>query len=442
MNGPPFKRTETMNIMNFRALFQLVLISVFLVAPLSVRAEIQMLDRIVAIVDDTTVTQSELDQRLMEIVVRSKKQGITLPPQNVLRSQVLDQLVTETLQLNMAKRFGVKATDEEVLQAIQRVAAQNQMSPEQIIQQVQADGQTINEYKETIRKQLTLQNISQGVVGQRIKISENDINNFLNSADAQFWISPEYHLQHILIPVSGSGTEASKEAEEKAQAIFQSLKDGANFTEIAIAESKGPAALRGGDLGFRKATELPTLFAKIAPTLELNQVSEPSQSQAGFHILKLLDKRGENKRMVTQNKVRHILIQPNEVLNEQQAYEKIQGIRARILNGEDFGKLAKEFTEDIGSKMSGGDVGWSNPGTFVPQFEAMVQSIELNTVSEPILTQFGWHILEVTGRRDEDLSEEMIRGKAYNLLVSRRFEDEVQVWLQELRDDAFIELKI
>lgn len=428
--------------MNFRALFQLVLISVFLVASLSVRAEIQMLDRIVAIVDDTTVTQSELDQRLMEIVVRSKKQGITLPPQNVLRSQVLDQLVTETLQLNMAKRFGVKATDEEVLQAIQRVAAQNQMSPEQIIQQVQADGQTINEYKETIRKQLTLQNISQGVVGQRIKISENDINNFLNSADAQFWISPEYHLQHILIPVSGSGTEASKEAEEKAQAIFQSLKDGANFTEIAIAESKGPAALRGGDLGFRKATELPTLFAKIAPTLELNQVSEPSQSQAGFHILKLLDKRGENKRMVTQNKVRHILIQPNEVLNEQQAYEKIQGIRARILNGEDFGKLAKEFTEDIGSKMSGGDVGWSNPGTFVPQFEAMVQSIELNTVSEPILTQFGWHILEVTGRRDEDLSEEMIRGKAYNLLVSRRFEDEVQVWLQELRDDAFIELKI
>lgn len=428
--------------MNFRALFQLVLISVFLVASLSVRAEIQMLDRIVAIVDDTTVTQSELDQRLMEIVVRSKKQGITLPPQNVLRSQVLDQLVTETLQLNMAKRFGVKATDEEVLQAIQRVAAQNQMSPEQIIQQVQADGQTINEYKETIRKQLTLQNISQGVVGQRIKISENDINNFLNSADAQFWISPEYHLQHILIPVSGSGTEASKEAEEKAQTIFQSLKDGANFTEIAIAESKGPAALRGGDLGFRKATELPTLFAKIAPTLELNQVSEPSQSQAGFHILKLLDKRGENKRMVTQNKVRHILIQPNEVLNEQQAYEKIQDIRARILNGEDFGELAKEFTEDIGSKMSGGDVGWSNPGTFVPQFEAMVQSIELNTVSEPILTQFGWHILEVTGRRDEDLSEEMIRGKAYNLLVSRRFEDEVQVWLQELRDDAFIELKI
>lgn len=407
-----------------------------------VTAEIEMLDRIVAIVDNTTVTQSELDARISEIVNRSQKQGVNLPPISVLREQVLDQLVLETLQLNMAKRYGVKTTDEEVLETVQRILDQNQLSEEQLRAQLREDGQTLNELKENLRKQMTLKNISQGVVGSRIQISDNDINNFLNSADAQFWISPEYHLQHILVPVLGSGISAVSEAEAKAEAIYKELQSGANFTELAIAESKGPAALKGGDLGFRKATELPTLFAEIAPNLTINEIAKPARSQAGFHILKLIDKRGENKQVVTQNKVRHILIQPNEILTQEQAFQKIQKIRTRILNGEDFYDLAKEYSEDIGSKMTGGEMGWANPGSFVPEFEATVQSIPLNTVSEPILTQFGWHILEVTERRDEDLSEEVIRNKARNLLISRRFEDEVQIWLQELRDEAFVEIKI
>jgi len=401
-----------------------------------------MLDRIVAIVDSTTVTQSELDARLQEIVTRSQNQGVQLPPMSVLRTQVLDQLVTEQLQLNMAARYGVKATDEEVLGTVQRIMAQNRLDENAFLAQLAADGQTFNEFKETLRKQMTIQNISQGVVGSRIQISDSDINNFLNSADAKFWISPEYHLQHILIPVQGSGTAATAEAEAKANAIYQRLVNGDNFTELAIAESKGPAALKGGDLGFRKATELPTLFSEIAPDLEIGNIAKPARSQAGFHILKLLNKRGENKQVVTQNKVRHILIKPNEILNRQQALEKIQGIRARILNGEDFFDLAKENTEDIGSKMTGGEMGWANPGSFVPEFENTVQTIEVGQLSEPIFTQFGWHILEVTERRDEDLSEEVIRNKARNLLISRRFEDEVQVWLQELRDEAFVEVKI
>jgi len=405
-------------------------------------AEIQMLDRIVAIVDNTTVTQSELDARIAEIMQRSQKQGIQLPPMNVLRTQVLDQLVLEQLQLNMAARYGVKATDEDVMNTVRRIMSQNKLDENKLLAQLAADGQTFNEFKETLRKQMTIQNISQGVVGSRIQISDSDINNFLNSADAQFWISPEYQLQHILIPVEGSGTEATAAAEAKASAIFEQLQNGANFSEVAIAESKGPAALKGGDLGFRKATELPTLFAEIAPNLEIGEVAQPARSQAGFHILKLLNKRGENKQMVTQNKVRHILVKPNEIQNQRQALDKIQDIRSRILAGENFFDLAKEYSEDIGSKMSGGEMGWTNPGTFVPEFEEAVQTIEVGELSEPILTQFGWHILEVMERRDEDLSEEVIRNKARNLLVSRRFEDEVQVWLQELRDDAFIEIKI
>ncbi len=428
--------------MNIKLLIQRSLTSALFLVSISLNAEIQMLDRIVAIVDDTTVTQSELDSRVLEIMTRSQKQGVNLPAANVLRTQILDQLVLETLQLNMAQRYGVKTTDEEVLDTVRRIMAQNKINETQLLAQLESEGQTFNEFKENLRRQMTLKNISQGVVGSRIQISDNDINNFLNSADAKFWISPEYHLQHILVPVIGSGTSATAEAEQKAQLLFEKLQNGANFTELAIAESKGPAALKGGDLGFRKATELPTLFSEIAPKLEQFEIAEPARSQAGFHILKLLNKRGENTQVVTQNKVRHILVQPNEILTQQQALEKIQGIHARILNGEDFYELAKEFSEDIGSKMSGGEMGWANPGSFVPEFETTVQNIEIGKLSDPILTQFGWHILEVTERRDEDLSDEVIRNKARNLLVSRRFEDEVQVWLQELRDDAFVELKI
>ncbi len=406
-------------------------------------AEIQMLDRIVAIVDQTTVTQSELDGRIEDIVMRSSAAGVNLPEISVLRKQVLDQLVQEALQINISQRYGIQTSDEEVLQSLKNIMAQQKIDEAQLAQSLASEGMTINEFKENLRRQMTLQKVAQGVVGSRIRISEQDIDNFLKSADAKFWISPQYHLQHILIPVqSNSGSDAVAEAEQKAESIFQQLQEGANFGELAIAESRGPAALKGGDLGWRKSSELPTLFAEIVPTLEINEVAKPARSQAGFHILKLLEKRGETKQMVTQSDVRHILVEPNEILDKEAALEKIKGLRQQILDGADFAELAKEHSDDIGSKMSGGSLGWSNPGTFVPEFEATVDSIETGVLSEPILTQFGWHILEVLDRREEDLSERVIRNRAYNLLVSRRYEDEVQVWLQELRDDAFIEIKI
>lgn len=405
-------------------------------------AEIQMLDRIVAIVDDTTVTQSELDQRIRDVINRIRAAGAQPPPQNVLRQQVLDQLVTESLQLNEAARFGVQATDQEVLQTVQNMMAERGLNQAQLEQGLAAEGLTFNEFREDLRRQLTLQTITQGVVTSRIRISEQDVDTFLKSADAKFWISPEYHLQHILIPVSGSGTEATEAAQNKAQAIFEQLQNGANFTTMAIAESKGPAALKGGDLGLRKSSELPTLFADIVPELETGEISEPFRSRAGFHILKLLDKRGETKEIITQSKVSHILISPNEILNNEQALAKILDIRQQILDGADFAELAAEHSDDIASKRSGGELGWSQPGLFVPQFEQAVNEAEIGDITEPVATQFGWHIIRVTDRRDEDFSEELIRQRARNLLLSRRFEDEVQVWLQEIRDNAFVELKI
>ena len=405
------------------------------------KAEVEMLDRIVAIVDQTTVTQSELDYRINDVVNRVRSAGAQLPAMSVLRQQVLDQLVSETLQLNTASLYGVKATDQEVIQAIRNIMQDQRITEEQLVENLAQEGLSINEFRENLRRQLTIQSITQGLVASRIRISEQDIDTFLQSADAKFWISPQYHLQHILIP-SGSEVSASKAAQDKANEVYQQLVDGANFTAMAIAESKGPSALKGGDLGLRKSSELPTLFADVVPDLEVGQISEPFRSRAGFHILKLIDKRGETKEVITQSNVRHILIQTNEILNKEQAFEKISGIRQQILDGADFNELAKEHSDDIGSKMSGGELGWSKPGIFVPEFEQAMNEAEIGVVTEPVASQFGWHIILVTERRDEDFSEELIRQRARNFLVGRRFEDEVQIWLQEMRDQAFVQLKI
>ncbi|WP_096085383.1 peptidylprolyl isomerase [Agaribacterium haliotis] len=407
------------------------------------QAEIQMLDRIVAVVDDSTVSQSELDERMSEVVNRTRAAGITLPSISILREQVLNQLVDETLQLNIAKRYGVEISDEEVIASIRDLMSRQGLNEAQLSQALAQEGLTLDAFKDNMRRQLKLQTISQGLVRQRIKISDQDIDNFLNSADAQFWIAPSYHLQHILIPIEGSGTSAVAKAQKHAEDIYQRLQNGANFAEIAIAESRGPAALKGGDLGLRKSSELPTLFADVAPTLELGQVAEPVRSQAGFHIIKLLDKKGETKQVVTQAKVRHILIKTNEILDDDGARKKLLDIRKQIVeDGKSFSVLAKQYSDDIGSKATGGDMGWSSPGIFVPEFEKTIENSKIGVISEPFKTQFGWHILEVTDRRDEDLSDEVIRNKARNLLISRRMEDEIQVWLQEIRDEAFIELKI
>jgi len=266
----------------------------------------------------------------------------------------------------------------------------------------------------------------------------------LRSAAAQFWISPDYRLGHILISLPQSPSpEQIKEAEEKSEEIYQKLQKGASFEELAIAESSGSAALKGGDLGFRKSAELPTLFAEIAPTLEKGQVAEPARSQAGFHILKLIDRRGDTKQIVAQVKARHILMKTSAVLTDAKAQAKLVQIRQDLIAGKvKFEDMAKEYSEDIGSKLSGGDLGWSEPGIYVAQFGKVVRELPVNQLSEPFKSQFGWHLVEVTGRRDEDMTKEAIRMKARELLTSRRLEDETQVWLQEMRDDAFIEIKI
>lgn len=402
-----------------------------------------MLDRIVATVDQDVVTQSELDQRVNEIEKRSEASGMRLPPTSVLREQILDQLINETLQLSAANRYGVRVSDQEIIDSISNILATRDWSEQEFLAQIEAQGTSLEEFKENLRKQLKMQNVSQGLIRSRVKISDQDIDNFLKSADAKFWISPDYNLGHILISLpSSADVKQAKEAEEKANAIFKKLMAGENFEELALAESDGPLALQGGQMGWRKSSDLPTLFAEIVPDLEVGDISKPARSGAGFHILKLNDKRGETKQIVNQTKARHILLKTSAILNDDQAQQKLSELRKQIMAGADFAQLAKEHSEDIGSKLSGGDLGWASPGQFVPIFESTMAATEEGAISEPFKSQFGWHILQVQERRAEDMTENALRMKARNILLGRRFEDEVQLWIQEMRDNAFIEIKI
>ncbi|HEY7773198.1 MAG TPA: peptidylprolyl isomerase [Marinagarivorans sp.] len=408
----------------------------------SAYAEPKLIDSIAAIVDNQIILESTLNERMEVIAARAKGSNTALPELAALREQVLEHLIIEQLQVQMASRYGVTIDDAEINAVVNNMMQENQMSEAQFNAQLAMEGMTIDTLKERVRRDMMIQNIQRGLVSQRITVSDLEIDNFLKSAEAQFWLSPEYHLGHILISLPQSASEADiQAAKDKADELYQKASQGSVFAELAIAHSKGPNALKGGDLGFRKTSDLPSLFAQIAPELEVGGVSKPARSAAGFHIIKLYEKRGEASQVVKQTRARHILIKPSAIVTDEQAQAKLTKIRQQILKGADFSEMAKEHSEDIGSMLSGGDLGWSSPGQFVPAFEKTMSETDIGEISEPFRSQFGWHILQVQEQRDEDMTEAVIRNKARNILTNRRFEDELQVWLNELRDDAFVEIK-
>lgn len=407
------------------------------------QAEIQKVDEVVAVVDRNILFRSELNERIAQVTRHARANNLALPELATLEEQVLDHLISEELQLQMAGRVGLQISDEQINQTIEQIRQSNQLTPEQFALQLQRDGMDMAALRKKLRQDLTLQQIQQGIVQQRIHISPLEIDNFLKSADAQFWISPEYHLGHILISVSQSASSAEVEtAKAKAENLVESIRGGTPFAQVAIAESKGPAALSGGDLGWRKTSDLPSLFSDIAPTLEPGQVSSPARSPAGFHILTLYEKRGGEQQTELQSKARHILIKPSAILSNEEAEAKLAQIRKDIIEGADFAAMAKEHSEDIGSMLAGGDLGWSKPGMFVPAFEKVITESKVGEISQPFRSRFGWHILQVQERRQQDVTDELLRQKAARILTNRRFEDELSVWLRELRDEAYVDIKI
>lgn len=408
---------------------------------LTAHAQTQTLDRIVAIVDDDIIMESELLERAATIRIRMREQNTPLPPQDALVQQVLERMIVESIELQMAERAGIRVDDNRVNETLENIARQNNMTTEQFRRTVVDEGISWRNLRDQIRRELVVGQLRQRRVGARIQITEQDVENFLNSEVAKTNLAPDYRLGHILIGVNpGSDLNA---AEEKALAIYQDLQGGADFARLAAQHSAGEQALAGGDLGWRKAAQLPTLFADTVLDMKAGEVSRPIRSPSGFHIIKVLDLRGGTEQFVQQTKVRHILIKPNEIRSETEARHLIEDIHARILSGkETFATLARTYSDDPGSALQGGDLDWVNPGTMVPEFEQQMAATQPGKLSEPFRSQFGWHILEVEERRNQDMSEEFRRGRARQMLQRRKFDEELETWLQEIRQEAYVEIKI
>lgn len=401
------------------------------------------LDRVVAIVDKDVVLESELNDRKQSVLDRLRGQYQQLPPDDVLNKQILEQLIVERIELGLAERYEVKVDEAEIDQAIGRVLQKNQITLAQLEVDLQRQGLNLAGLRKQMRNELTISHLQQGVVNSRIKITEQDINNFLASSDGKYATSPDFHIGHILIAVSSSAdADAVAEAEKKANEIYQKLQSGNDFSQMAISFSNDQAALQGGDIGWRKLAQLPELFGSQMANLAIGQVSKPFRSGAGFHILKNIEQRGGGAQLIEQTHARHILLKTSEIMDDAQARQKLLDLKTRIEKGEDFAKLARENSEDTGSMLSGGDLGWSTPGMFVPEFEEAMANTSPGNISRPFKSQFGWHILQVIERRKEDMSDKVKRNQASNVLRSRRFDEEFQLWLTQIREEAYVEIKL
>lgn len=411
-------------------------------ASLFTQAQVVALDKVIAVVDDDVVMASELHQRMSMLATQLQASNTELPPAEVMQQQLLEHLIVESLQLQIGQRVGVNITDAELDQAIERMKQANNLSHEQFIAKLQQDRLTLSSVREQIRRDMIIEQVQRGSVNRRIRISEQEIDNFLRSKEGELFSSPDYNLGHIFVGVASSASKDEiTKAENKASYLHEQLQAGADFRQLAVANSNGQNALKGGDLGWRKSAQMPEIFADAIADIGKGEITEPLRSGAGFHILKLYDKRGGGQQMIEQSKVRHILVKPSTILSDEEARQELVKIRQQIMDGEDFSEMAREHSEDVGSMLSGGDLGWSLPGKFVPAFEAAMDSTDVGDISEPFRSQFGWHILQVEDRRQQDMSDTVKRNQARNLLRSRRFEEERINWLREIRDEAFVDIK-
>lgn len=414
-----------------------------LLSPLGVVAEYQKLDGIVAVVDDDVVLASELMERLDLVRRSSEDNGQRLPPNDILVSQIMERLIIENLQRQEADRRGVTIDDETLSRAVAQFAQNNNMTLDQFRQALAADGNNFRQFREDIRAEMIVNRLQRALVTRRISITEQDVQGLLNSPFYKQMFSDEYRVGHIMITLPEDASEdVARQALEKADGLVAELRDGGEFAQMAMAESSASSALEGGDMGWRKAGELPSLFAEPVLQMTVGDIAEPILSSGTIHIIKLLEQRGAGVQKAKQTKVRHILVRPSEIRTPAEAEAIIRDVHQRLVNGGDFIELAKEFSEDPGSALNGGELGWSTPDQFVGAFADTMQITEEGAFSEPFLSQFGWHVLLVEGRREEDMSDEARRNMALELLHNRRFEEERQEWLKELRDEAFVEIRL
>lgn len=401
----------------------------------------QLLDRVVAIVDSDVVLLSELQSRLREVRQTFAMNNQPMPPEGELREQVLDQLVLESIQLQLAERASIRYDDDTLNRVLANMAENNGMTFDQYLNSLQAEGVYL-QTREQVRKQLTLQELQRGMVNRRITVTNQEIENFLNSEMGREVMSADYLVDHLLVQLNSADDAASREAKLRyAAELAARAREGEPLPAVSqAAQRAGEFPIAGTNFGWRKAGGLPNLFSEVVTDMSVGDVEGPIEAGNGYHIIQLADKRGGTEQIVNQTHLRHIMLTPNEIRTEEQTIEEIEELRQRILDGEDFASIARQNSDDASSVVAGGDLDWINEGGMPPQMQQMADALAIGELSEPFRTDTGWHIMEVLDRRERDLSRQYTRNQAANALRNRKFDLELQNWLIEIRDEAFVEL--
>lgn len=412
-----------------------------LTAPLLAQQRV-LLDKVVAIVDRDVVLQSELINRMNDIRRSAQAAGQPLPPENQFREEILDTLILENIQMQFAERASIRYDDDTINQILARMAGDNNLSFEEYVRQLESQGVYLRT-REAVRKQMTLQELQRGAVNSRIHVTEQEIDNFLNSEMGQAVVAADYLIDHILVEAAPTDTDQVRRAKLAFAAdMVAKLEEGQSIVQTRTeAIQTGAFPIGGTNFAWRKLDQLPTLFADAVEPLDVGEVAGPIEAGNGYHIIQLRDKRGGTEQIVKQTNIRHIMLAPNEIRDEQQTIELIHELRERIVeDGEDFASIARQNSDDASSVVAGGDLDWVSEGGMPLEMEQVVNELEEGEISEPFRTQVGWHIAEVLGRRETDLSQDYTRSQAYNTLRSRKFDLELQNWLIEIREEAFVEI--
>lgn len=401
------------------------------------------IDRIVAVVDKDVITYNELRDRIQIVLGQLEKQGAQRPPQDVLEKQVLERLISDRLQLQLAQQTGLRVDDSQLDKTIERIAEQNKLSIGEFRDALEKDGISYRKFREDIRNEIILARLREREVDNRINVTEAEIDNLLTSQASRNEIRDEFNISHILIrtPEESAPDELQK-LRAKAEEAVKRLQEGEDFAQVSARFSDAPNALEGGALGWKNDTQVPKLFVEALKPLQPGQTTDIIRSPNGFHILKLNNKRGgSSPLLIQQTNTRHILIKPSEVVSDADAKHRLEDLKERIENGGNFAELARQYSED-GTAAKGGELGWVNPGDTVPDFEKAMNELQPGQVSPPVRSPFGWHLIQVLERRSQDMSKEASRLKARQEIRARKADEAYQDWLRELRDRAYVEYRL
>ncbi|MCG7900649.1 MAG: peptidylprolyl isomerase [Candidatus Thiodiazotropha lotti] len=404
-------------------------------------AAVKELDYIVAIVNDDVIAKSELDNKTREMLAQMSQKRNNLPPMKIIQEQILERMIAKRLQLQAANRLGLSVDDATVTKAIANIAETNNITLLQLRETLEADGIRFPLFREQLREDILINRLKQKEVINRIVITEQDIKNFLAREMGSSRQRTAVRLLHILIATpEGASPQDVQAAKKRAMEIHQELLEGGDFSELAIRHSDGRQALEGGDLGWVETSRIPSLFTSVVDEMEADTISTPIRNASGFHIVKLAEVKGGQKMIINQTHARHILINTNEIVSDDEARQRLETLRTRIINGDGFETLARSHSDDKASAIKGGDLGWTSPGDLVPQFEEQMNAMAIDQISQPFKTQFGWHIVQPLERRQHDSTEEVLKNKARQEIQKQKSEEAIELWLRRLRDEAYVEV--